>query len=210
LIALTIFVGLPTYYTFAADAALSVNVLSSMTFSVSTDDWTDLTPGTPAYATSTLSMLTTNNTGYNVTLQCTGKTTDYCLTHTDTTTQIADDTDQWSIGAATATTTAGNASQLTSGEDIFAFRGMTATSSQPGTGRLFPTTWWGTVDAWPGVGTTLWAGVASTTNPSRIGNISWYNAATDLNTVQYYVDVLGTQKGGVYSATLVYTGTANP
>jgi hypothetical protein len=208
LVAFVVFVGFPVYYTLAdsGNANISISVSQTMTFSVSTDNYSgNLTPGVAMYATTTLSMLTTNATGYNVTLYCQNETTNNCLTHSDTVTQIPNKS-QWSIPGAAATTTAGNSSLITGGDAYFAFRGMTASSTH----YLFPTTWWGTVDAYPGAGTTLWAGVASTTNVSRVGNTSWYNASTDLNSIQYYVNVAGGQKGGLYSATLVYTGTANP
>lgn len=208
-VALTIFVGFPAYYTLAdtAPAVLTVTVNQTMSFSVTTDNFPGggLTPLTPQYATSTLSMSTTGNLGYNVILSCDGATSSGCLIHSDTLTQIPSKT-QWSVGAGATSTLTGNATQITSGDTYLAFRGLTASSTH----YLFPTGWWGTTDV-PSLdtATTKWAGIASSTNASRIGNTSWYNGGTDLNTVRYYVNVGTTQKGGTYTANLTYTGTAN-
>ena len=204
-VALVIFAGFPAYYTYATATALSVNVSGVMTFSVTTDNFVgNLTPSTPKYATSTLSMYTGSVSGYNVILSCDSKTTDYCMRlGGEATTQLTDKT-SWSVGAAAATTTTGTAASITSGDDVLAFRVMTASGTQD----FKSTTWWGTADGYPGSGTTLWAGIASSTNASRIGAVSWYTASTNLNTVLYYLDVPITQKSGTYTGNLTYTATS--
>jgi hypothetical protein len=202
---LAIFIAFPTYYSFAETETLTVTVQQTMTFSVSTDVFGTLIPNTPKYATSTISMNTTNDGGYNVILSCDSKTTtEQCLKHSDLVTYIPDKA-SWSVPAAAATTTAGNSSLVTNGTDVLAFRVYQASSSV----GFRSATWWGSVDAYPGAATTLWAGIASSTNASRIGNDPYYSASTRLSTVNYYLDVSPTQKGGDYSATLTYTGTAN-
>jgi len=203
-IALMFFSGIYAQFAGAETEGLSVIVATASTFSVDTNNFSgDLTPGSPKYATSTISVLTNTTGGWYVELygvdRATGNTT--MDLSTDASVGLTDDT-EWIPGA--ATTTAGNATQLTSGEDVLSFRVMSAS----GTPRFLSTTWWGTVDAWPGVATTLWAGFASTTAVNKkIGQISSgdYNSGTALNTVQYYLDVSSGQQTGTYEGNLMYT-----
>ena len=83
---------------------------------------------------------------------------------------------------------------------------MSASGSVP----FRSTAWWGTSDAMFN-GSQLWAGIASSTNASRIGNAGAgsYSVSAHLNTVQYYLDVSSGQQTGDYEAPLTYTATAN-
>lgn len=204
LIAFTLFGGIYTVY--AVGQTLTVTILSTLTFTVSTNNFGSLTPGTPLFATTTLSVTTNNAPGWNVTFSGdeVTDTVQTCDLDTDTTVEITDKDPQW-IPAA-ATTTAGNAVTITSGDDVLGFRVMTASGSVP----FRASTWWGGTDGYPG--SSLWAGVASSTVARRIGNAGAgsYQAAAHLNTVIYYLDVPTTQQTGAYSCLLTYTATANP
>lgn len=201
-IVLTIFLGIYAKYAVAETESLSVTVLTSSTFSVSTDNFpTNITPGAPVYATSTTSVITNTSGGWYIELygsdRATGNTT--MDLDSDNSVGITDDT-EWIPGSATSS--AGNATTLTSGDDMLSFRVMSASGTQ----RFLSATWWGATDGWPGSGN--WAGFASTTAVNKkIGQISSgdYNSGTALNTVQYYLDVSAGQQTGAYGGNLIYT-----
>ena len=208
IIALLAFSGFYANYAYGEGVTLTVTVNSSLTFTSSTNQFPNLTPGTPVQATTTLSVTTNNTAGWNVTFSCDEKTlTVKCGDlDTDTTVELPDPTVEWIIAAAAATTSAGNAIAITSGDDFLYFRVMSASGTVP----FRSTAWWGTSDAMFNAGQ-LWAGIASSTNARRIGNAGAgsYSASAQLSTVQYYLDVAATQQTGAYSAPLTYTATAN-
>jgi hypothetical protein len=205
MISLMVFSGIYAQFAGGAETeSLSVTVAAASSFSVDTNNFSgDLTPGTPKFATSTLSVTTNTAGGWYVELygvdRATGNTT--MDLSTDISVGITDAT-EWIPGS--ATTSAGNAASITSGNDVLAFRAMSAS----GTPRFLATTWWGAADGWPGSGTTKWAGFASTTAVNKkIGQISSgdYNSAAAINTVQYYLDVSSGQQTGAYSGDVIYT-----
>ncbi|MBI2476290.1 MAG: hypothetical protein HYV67_03540 [Candidatus Taylorbacteria bacterium] len=208
LIALVLFSG---YLVFAATQTptLSVTVSSALSFTVTTNQFATLSPGTSVQATSTLSVTTNNTSGWNVTLSGDNVTLTAQAMNDGSGTEITDKDPQWIVAAASATTSAGNAVSITNGDDVLAFRVMSASSTN-GVSFL-STAWWGTSDAMFNA-SQLWAGIASSTNVSRIGNAGSgsYSATAHLNTVQYYLDVPVTQKTGTYTGPLTYTATANP
>ncbi|MBI5221901.1 MAG: hypothetical protein HY980_00155 [Candidatus Magasanikbacteria bacterium] len=178
---------------------------ASLTFTVSTDTFPALTPGSPVFATSTLSIDTNNTTGWNVTVSRDDPDTTIDL-DTDATVNIIDQT-AWSPGA--ATTTAGNAvrvSSLANSQKVLAFRVMTAS----GTASFVSSTWWGTTDAYIDSATSLWAGFNSTAKKVGDSSISCSGTNCARNTVLYYLDVASTQKTGAYSGGITYTATMNP
>ena len=184
---------------------------ASLTFVVTTNNFSSLSPGSPVFATSTLNVNTNNASGWNVTLSGDNVTLT-AQTMNDggaPVTEITDLDPQWIIPAAAATTTAGNAVAITNGQDALAFRVMSASSTN-GVSFL-STAWWGTSDAMFNA-SQLWAGLASSTNVSRIGNAGTgsLSASDHLNTVQYYLDVPVSQKTATYTGTLTYTAVANP
>ncbi|MDP3726650.1 MAG: hypothetical protein Q8R36_05690 [bacterium] len=182
---------------------------ASLTFVVTTDNFAVLSPGSPVFATSTLNVNTNNTSGWNVTLSGNNVTLTAQTMNDGAGTEITDQDPEWIMLAATATTTAGNAVAITNGNDVLAFRVMSASSTN---GEAFlSTSWWGTTDADFNAGQ-LWAGIASSTNASRIGNAGngSLSASDHLNTVQYYLDVPVAQKTATYTGILTYTATANP
>ncbi len=199
--------GSTSLYTYSVypEAVIS----SPLTFTTTTNQFGTLTPGTAKFATTTLSVSSSNSTGWNVILsgddRATGNTT-LDLT-TDPSVGITDQT-EWIPGA--ATTTAGNAvriGSLINSADVLAFRVMTAS----GTAAFRASAWWGTTDAYTDSATTLWAGFASSTaSNKKIGNTSVTSGGTALSTVLYYLDVPTTQQNGSYDGGLTYTATANP
>lgn len=138
---------------------------SSLTFTVSTNNFPTITPGSAVFATTTLSVDTNNTSGWNITVSRDDADTTLDL-DTDATVNITDQT-AWAPGA--ATTTAGNAvriSSLDSTGDVLGLRVMTAS----GTVAFRAGSWWGTTDAYVDSATTLWAGLPSTAK--QIGNSS--------------------------------------
>lgn len=203
-ISLMTFSGIYSQFAGAETEALSVTVQAASVFSVDTNNFpTNITPGTPVYATSTLSVTTNTSNGWYIELYGTDRATGNTTMDlgTDASVGITDAT-EWISGS--ATTSAGNAASITSGDDVLAFRAMSAS----GTPRFLATTWWGAADGWPGSGTTKWAGFASSTAANlKIGQISTgdYNSGTALNTIQYYLDVPAGQQTGAYSGNLMFT-----
>jgi hypothetical protein len=194
----------------SSSPTLTATVAAALTFTVSTDQFPTINPGTIAYATTTLAVATNESNGWNVTLLGTNKTTsNNNLQLAGNTASIPDQT-EWIPPAGNATTTTGNAvvrGSLTNSGNVLAFRVMTASSSN---GAAFTSSsWWGATDV---DGVAKWAGIASTTGgPRYIGNAGAgsYSASTHLNTVQYYLLASITQPTGAYSAPLTYTATSN-
>lgn len=193
---------------YAAGTTLSVSVQTALSFAVATQNFANLTPGTPVYATTSLQVTTNNANGWNVVLSGDNKnTSNHNLQRTgETSVQITDQT-EWIPGASTSTP--GNAvvqgSFVNSG-DVLAFRVMTASSTNGA--HFYAPSWWGT-DYSAGAG--LWAGISSSTVSRQIGSAGAgsYSASMHVNDVQYYLDVAASQKTGTYTAPLTYTATAN-
>jgi hypothetical protein len=189
------------------NTTLTVTVNTALTFSnSSTNNFANLTPGTPGFATTTLVVATNDVNGWNVTLSGTNKTTGNNNLQLAANAASIPDQTEWVPGG--ATTTAGNATttaNFTNSGNVLAFRVMTASSSN-GTPFL-ATAWWGANDA----ASAMWAGIASSTVARQIGNAGSgsYSASNHYNTVQYYLNVASTQQTGAYSAPLVYTATGN-
>ena len=199
-------------YTVQAQAAavtLTATVQTSLTFTISSNQFGNVTPGTVAWATTTLDVATNDTAGWTVTLSGDNKNSqpqnNFQLVGA-TSTQITDQT-EWVPGA--ATTTAGNAvvqASLNNSANVLAFRVMTASSSN---GTAFTaSTWWGASDA---AGTAKFGGIASSTVSRTIGNAGTgsYSASNHLNTVLYYLNVASTQATGAYNAPLTYTAAGN-
>lgn len=198
-------------YAYGEAETLTVTVQSTLTFSATTNNFGNITPGTAKFATSTLAVSTNNSTGWNVILSGDDVTipggNTACDLDSDASVGIVDQL-QWVPGA--ATTSAGNAvriGSLTNSGDVLAFRVMTASGTTP----FRAGTWWGTADSYVDSATTLWAGVSSSTVSRQIGNAGAgsYSSSEHLSTVLYYLDVSSTQQTGAYSCPLTYTATAN-
>lgn len=183
---------------------LTVSVQTYSAFSSSSVYFGNLTPGTPKAATTTLSVATNTVGGWYIQLSGTDQSpTDTVMDLTsDAAVGLTDDT-EWTAGS--ATTTGGTATLMTLGDDVLAFRVMTASGSVP----FRASGWWGTSDTWYDVNQ-KWAGIASSTNTSKIGEVSSndYQSSTQLISVLYYLDVPATQKAGNYDGALVFTYTA--
>jgi hypothetical protein len=209
----SMFLGAAQVY--AAAVTLSVNVQTAITFTTTNQGFantgTNITPGTPLMATTTLSVTTNDASGWNVTLSGDNKnTSNHNLQRTgDTTVQITDQT-EWIPNA--ATTSPGNAAQisaLVNSGNVLAYR--VAASTTNGTAFL-ATSWWGTQDNYvTSNANTLYAGISSSTVSRMIGNAGAgsYSASAHLNDVQYYLNVGASQKTGAYTAPITYTATGN-
>jgi len=181
----------------------------SLSFSVGINNFGNLTPGAPVFATSTILVSTNNSSGWNVILYGNDQspTNTVCDLDSDDTVGLTDQT-EWVAPAATST--AGNAVRISSFDssgDVLAFRLMTAS----GTVAFRAPTWWGTVDDYGDNVNTLWAGIASSTKYRMIGNSNASTGgATSTNTVLYYLDVSASQQNGAYSCPLTFSASVNP
>ena len=196
-------------YAYGEAETLTVTVQSTLSFSASTDNFGNLTPGTAKFATTTLSVSTNNADGWNITFygDDQGTSNEVCDLDSDASVGMTDQT-EW-VNAA-ATTTASNAVRISSFDnsgDVLAFRVMTASGSAP----FRAATWWGSADEYTDNANTLWAGISSSTVSRQIGNAGAgsYSSSSHLNTVLYYLDVPSSQQTGAYSCPLTYTATAN-
>ena len=173
-----------TTQAYASGVTLTVQVQQYLTYSASTaagDEFGSLVPGTPVFATTTLTAVTNDAHGWAVTLGAdNGNGTNHALqlinpaaTSTyltrDPSLQIADKT--LLNTASLATTSAANASSLTGSENVLAFRVMTASSSNGG--AFYAPSWYGSDSANKLGGSTLWAGVPASTYPQIIGNAGY-------------------------------------
>jgi hypothetical protein len=220
LIAVLVFGGTYAYDAYAVSQTqqntLTVTIAAATTFVVNTNSFGTLTPGTPLFATSTISVNTNTTTGWNVALygnnqgSATASTTLY-FGATPYSPGIADG-NEWNATSSAATTTSVGMTSTTivSGDDFLYFRVMTAS----GTAAFRAPNWWGPNDTAFGGGNAKWAGIASSTAGigSKIGSISVNDqaASSTLNTVQYYLDVPANQQQGTYTGDLTYTWTSTP
>ena len=188
------------------EATISV----AMSFSTTHTNFPSITPGIPTFATTTLSVSTSNSSGWNVILSGDdqGPSDTVMDLTTDAAVGIADQL-EWIPGA--ATTSAGNAVRINSFDnsgDVLAFRVMTAS----GTTAFRASSWWGSTDSYVDSATTLWAGIASSTATNKkIGNTNVSSGGSPvLSSVVYYLDVPANQQQGSYSGDITYTASANP
>ena len=196
---------------YATAVVLSVTVNTSLTFSITTNNFSTITPGTPVMATSTLNATTNDVSGWNVTLSGDNKTSSNNNLETAGNAASVTDQTEWIAGA--ATTSVGNAVRIgsfTNSGNVLAYRVMTASSTNGG--PFTASTWWGTTDAYAAdTATTLYAGISSSTVSRQIGNAGTgsYSASAHINSVQYYLNVAASQQTGAYSAPITYTATGN-
>jgi hypothetical protein len=195
-------VGSPAHY---ANKVCGTAANASLTLTTTTDNFTAVTPGTVQFATTTVRVNTTNNTGWNVTLSGDNKTLTV-NTLISGANSIPDQT-EWVNPA--ATTSAGNAvriSSLVNSQKVLAFRVMAASGTTP----FLSSAWWGTTDAYGDNAATLWAGISSSTISRKIGNSSIAPSGDALNTILYYLNAPATQSTGNYSGGVTIIATANP
>ncbi len=214
LISSLIFSSIPIVYAASGTAtpSLTATVAATLTFSATTPASVTITAGGGAvFSSSTLNVNTNNMTGWNVTLYGTDQSP------TDTVMDSDDDasvgiTDQLEWTAGSATTSGGTAvkiSSLDNTQNVLAFRVMSASSTN--SGGFWSTGWWGSADDYADNVNTKWAGIASSTNVTQIGNTGSgnYSATDHLNTVLFYFKVASTQQGGGYAGGLYFTAASN-
>jgi len=192
----------------ATAVSLTATVATSLTFSISSNQFGTVTPGTPAWATSTLDVLTNDTAGWNVSLTGDNKSTGNNNLQLSGNAASIQDQNEWVPGSATTTT--GNGvliGSLANSGNVLGFRVMTASSSN---GTAFAaSSWWGTNDL---AANAKYAGIASSTAANtKIGNAGTgsYSSSDHLNTVQYYLNVSSAQQTGAYTAPLTYTAVGN-
>jgi hypothetical protein len=198
--------GLYVKHASGESVVITTTIEAALTFTTNSSQFGTLNPGTPKFATTSLSVTTNSSTGWNIELfgDDVTDTVQAMDLDTDTDVEITDLDPQWIPGAATSS--AGNAVAITSGQDVLAFRVMSAS----GTAAFLAPTWWGSDDS--PYTNARWAGIASTTaSNNKIGETDVpSDAGGAVNTVQYYLDVPTSQEVGSYSAPLTYTATVNP
>jgi hypothetical protein len=190
-----IIMALPIGGNAAEVVTVQTSVQKALTFGVNsnTANLGNLTPSTPVWAYTELTVDTNGASGYNITSQF---TTSNCsasdtLCHSDTTTPITDKTEFDGVGTCTATA-------------AWSGTGLGFTVYTADTGKN--TTCWGTGTA-VNDAANLYAGFPTT--DQIILNVTSGPKADDDTAVGYKCDVATTQKSGAYSGTVQYTATAN-
>lgn len=174
--------------------SLNVTVGSTLTFTVDagSQSFATLSPGTPKYATSTLTINTNASGGY-VTSLTRASTTATLASGANTIGDIPNG-NNWT--APSATTTAGPSAVWTSGTTVgLGFRIANQTTSCG-----YSSTWWGTAEDAAGA---KFSGVSTSTASaanSRIANCNFFNGSDTFQRVQYKIDVSGAQATGDYSS----------
>jgi hypothetical protein len=159
-------------------------------------DLGSLSPGTPVTGASTLTITTSNSTGYTLA----AKKNDSASTLDLATDAATDITDLGLWVAPAATTTAGNAAAYSGTGLGFRVR-LSGTATQN-----YADQWWGAND--DDGASTLYAGFPVTS--LTIANSSVAAIAGSDVKIGYKLDVPSTQITGVYDGTVTYTVTASP
>jgi len=169
----------------------------TLTAADSTVTFDGLVPGTPVASSESLTVNTSNGTGYTIYLNRNDADTTMDLS-TNAAINITDKTAWIAPGV---TTTAGNAEPYT-GTGL-AFRLIYGSTDSP----LEAETWWGNSDAEDA--NTLYAGIPTTSQAIAISSIP---TTIDGNgtKVGFRLDVPSTQRTGVYDGTVTFTATVNP
>lgn len=176
---------------------LDTTVLISLSCVVDsgTKSLSDLTPGTPNTAETTLTITTNDADGFNVKVARDDADTTMDLS-TDAAVNITDQTD-WTSGTPNGALKAA----LDSSGDVLAFK-----VKQTGTDTdCYNSTWWGSDDTDPNA---LYTGFP-TPSDTIVNDSVFESAAVDV-VVLYYVDVAGSQKTGLYNGGITYSTTGNP
>lgn len=209
-----IFSSIPIVYAASGTAtpSLTATVSATLTFSATTPASVTISAGGGAvFSTSTLNVNTNNTAGWNVTLYGVDQSpTDTVMDSNDDASVGITDQKEWTAGSATTSGgTAVRISSLDNSQNVLAFRVMSASSTN--SGGFWSTAWWGSADDYSDNADTKWAGIASSTNVTQIGNTGAgnYSAADHLNTVLFYFKVPSTQQGGDYAGGLYFTATSN-
>ena len=169
---------------------VSVTVNTSITLSLasSTLPLTNLTPGTPVFATTSATVATNNNTGWNLGLARVNSTTTTLLSGSTT----FPDYTAWDNASPNSVTSPGA---------VLSFR-----TYQTGTdAALYSSTWWGASDA---DGTAKWGGAPATSK--QIANTNSYIGSNQAVVYGFRADAPGTQESGSYSGGITLTALTNP
>lgn len=189
--------------------SLTATVGSVLTVSVdnATAAFGNLTPGTPIYTSTTVSIFSNNNTGYNVKINRDNNPTSTLtldgLPATATNT-IPDATSWDSTGNGNATSSTATSTGI--GEKL-SFR-VRSTESTGGTcfDASEEQNWWGLDGSTP-----LYAGFpTSTVNNATTFNCSSFQSATTTAKHYYRLDAPSNQYTGDYSGGITYTAAVNP
>jgi len=189
--------------------SLTATVGPTLSFSVDTGSkaFGTVTPGTPNYATSTLTINTTNGAGAFTTL--TRASTTYALFLGSNTIPDTPNGNNWTGPGKTATSTTGPSAAWTDGTTQgLGFR-VASTDTYTTCGAV--TAWWGTLD--DGSANTLYSGISTSTAStvqSTIANCGYYVSGDTTQTVIYKLDVSASQAAGDYmSSPITYSVTVN-
>lgn len=203
-IALLAFVGTYAYDVFAANPeqeTLTVTIAAAVTFTVDTNSFGTLTPGSYKIATSTTNV-STNSADWYLTMygdnQGSGAaSTTLWFASTPYSPGIPDFA-EWFAGTATSVASVYPGTALGSLGTNLAFRVRTAS----GSAIFWAPTWWGSDD---GDTNARWAGIPSSTVQQKIGAVNAYSSGNTINTVNYYLDVPTTQQAGAYTGFVTFT-----
>jgi len=173
----------------------TINVQLSISVDNASVDFGNLSPGTPIYTSTTVSLNSNNATGYNLKVNRNNAATSTLTLggSINATNTIPDYTPLWD------STSDGNATATPSSTLSFRVRSTESTAA------CNSTTWWGTDG-----GTPLYGGFPiSATATSTTFNCA-YQSATTTAKHYYRLDAPGSQYAGAYSGGITFTATVNP
>jgi hypothetical protein len=209
-LALSLSVTSITSVTFAATDTDTVNLQVEVNSNLSLDcggsgtdpdvDFSMVTADVPVVGGSTCSVLTNHEEGYDLFVDRTANSDTSVLKHTDNTTYISDLT-AWN-GSNSAVWDNGTTKGL--GFRVEEVSGATKND-----------TWWGTSTACTVAedADALFAGIPQdpdTTTPIPVMDHDGYSAGATTTTICYKLDVVTTQKAGVYAGNITYTAIGKP
>jgi len=179
----------------------------SFTMDATTKAFSTITVGTPAFATSTLYIVSNNSSGSNTTIN--RASTTYTLFTGDQTIADTPNNNNWTAPNATGTATQATAVWTIGTTKGLGFR-VVSSATDIGTGASTTcgaaTDWWGTDD---GGAISKWSGISTSTAAQQIANCGYYKNNVS-QTVIYQIDVPATQAGGSYhSSPITFTVVVN-
>ena len=195
------------------DAGASIGTFTpagvSLTFTIDTDNVSfvgAVTPGTPVSTSSVLTVNTNNSTGYNITINRASTTPTLFIFADNATTTVSDTPsgNNWTSPGASATTTAGPSAVWTDGTT----KGLGFRTKQTGTNSgAYHSAWWGSSDAGANA---KYSGISTSTAAQLFSQNNVGTGSNENITVEYRIDVSGTQRSGTYiSSPVTYTATVN-
>ena len=170
---------------------LTVTSTITLTLATTTVNLGTLSPGTPLTATTSLSVVTNNNGGWNLQVRRFDATSTLNLNGTSSPDVTFPDATGWTYATPNASTTPGA---------NLSFR-VLQTGTDAG---LYDASWWGANDG----GSAMYAGFPTTNQ--QISTTSSYVGTTQNVAYGLRADAPGSQQSGTYTGDVIFTAITNP